>query len=122
MKKSKSELKRDYKMAPRQAGVFRITCTANGRYWLGSSLTVHGSLNRHLMELKAAGHRNRDMQADWNTYGQDGFTFEMLETVTEKPGNTSLEDELSLLEDIWLEKTAAEAHLRYNTNGRMRQA
>ncbi|MBN2415044.1 GIY-YIG nuclease family protein [bacterium] len=123
MKPSQSELKKQYKMTPRQAGVFRITCTANGRFWLGSSLNIHGPLNRHRMELTTGIHKNEALRADWKQYGPDAFAFEVLETVTDRyETNFSLEDELSLLEEIWNEKTAAEAHLRYNTREKMRQA
>lgn len=123
MKKSKSELKNQYKMTPRQAGVFRISCTANGRFWLGSSLNIHGPLNRHRMELTTGIHKNEDLRADWKQYGPDRFTFEVLETVTDRHESSfSLEDELTLLEEIWNEKTAPEERLRYNGKEKMRQA
>lgn len=123
MNKTKSELKKEYKITPRQAGVFRITCTANGRFWLGSSLNIHGPLNRHRMELTTGIHKNKDLRTDWKTYGPEHFTFEVLETVAEKhETHFSLADELTLLEEIWNEKTAPEERLRYNQKEKMRQA
>jgi hypothetical protein len=60
-------------------------------------------------------HDNAALQNDWNQFGPDVFSFEILEIV--KPSdhpNFSLEDELTLLEEIWLEKLQPFGERGYN--------
>lgn len=102
---SKKDAKRAYLEAPRQAGIFRITNQKNGRVYLGSSLNLHGPLNKHQFTLSIGAHINKAMQADWKKDGEESFAFEVVEVIapSDKPG-FNIEDELSLLEDIWIEK------------------
>jgi predicted transcriptional regulator len=103
--KTRSEVKREYKEAPKQAGVFKIENKVNGKVLLGSSLNLHGPLNRYRFELQTGMHHHKELQNDWNQYGPDNFLFEVVETVKRKDDpNFNIEDELTLLEQIWLEK------------------
>ncbi len=103
--KTRAELKREYKEAPKQAGVFKIQNKINGKILLGSSLNLHGPLNRYRFELRTGVHAHEDLQQDWNQYGADSFLFEIVETVKPKDDpNFNIVDELTLLEQIWLEK------------------
>jgi len=103
--KTKAELKREYKEAPKQAGVFKIQNKINGKILLGSSLNLHGPLNRYRFELQTGVHAHEDLQKDWDRHGADNFLFEIVETVKLKDDpNFNLADELTLLEQIWLEK------------------
>ena len=97
--------------------------TANGKVLLGSSLNLEGALNGHRFTLRIGSHRNKALQEDWNTYGEDKFVFEVLETVQVKDDpNFNLSDELTLLEMIWLEKLQPFGEKGYNTSERIRQA
>jgi hypothetical protein len=103
--KTRAELRRSYKEAPRQAGIFQVKNCKNGKILLGSSTNLHGPFNRIRFELSAGSHDNSALQDDWNQFGPDAFTFEILEVV--KPSEDPafcLQDELTLLEQIWLEK------------------
>ena len=103
--KTRAELRRSYKEAPRQAGIFQVKNCKNGKILLGSSTNLHGPFNRIRFELSAGSHDNSALQDDWNQFGPDSFTFEILEVV--KPSEDPafcLQDELTLLEQIWLEK------------------
>jgi hypothetical protein len=97
--------------------------TANGKVLLGSSLNLEGPLNSHKFMLTIGKHRNERLQKEWNEYGGDAFVFEILEEVrvTDDP-NFNLEDELTLLEQIWLEKKEPFGEKGYNTDSRIRQA
>ncbi len=121
--KSKEELKREYKEPLKPAGVFQIKNTANGKVLLGSSLNLEGPLNSHKFLLTIGHHDNKELQKDWNEYGPDKFVFEILEVVqvTDDP-NFNLKDELTLLEEIWLEKLQPFGERGYNTDRRIRQA
>jgi len=120
--KTRADLKRAYKETPRQAGIFQIKNTQTGKVLLGSSTNLHGPLNRHRFMLFIGRHTNAALQNDWNQFGADAFTFEILEIV--KPSADplfNLDDELTLLEQIWLEKLRPFGERGYN-QGPMRMA
>jgi hypothetical protein len=103
--KTRAEIKREYKEAPKQAGIFKIQNKINGKVLLGSSLNLHGPLNRHKFALQTGFHDHKDLQDDWKKYGPDNFIFEVVEVVKVKDDpHFDIVDELTLLEQIWLEK------------------
>ena len=120
--KSQQEIKREYKERKKPAGVFQVKNTANGKLLLGSSLNLEGSLNSHKFMLTIGRHRNETLQKEWNEYGPTHFVFEILEVVklTDDP-NFNLNDELTLLEQIWLEKLQPFGERGYNTDNKIRQ-
>jgi len=121
--KSRKDLKREYHERKQRAGVFQVKNTVNGKILLGSSLNLEGPLNSHKFMLSIGSHRNKALQDDWNTYGADAFVFEILEEVriTDDP-HFKLSDELTLLEQIWLEQLQPFYERGYNTDAQIRQA
>jgi hypothetical protein len=119
--RTRAELKRAYKEAPRQAGVYQIKNLRSGKVLLGSSTNLHGPFNKHRFMLSIGRHNNAALQEDWNRLGADAFSFEILETVkpTDDPA-FSLDDELTLLEQIWLEKLGLPGENGYN-QGRLQR-
>lgn len=117
------ELKRAFKERPKPAGVFQIKNTVNGKLLLGSSLNLDGVLNMHRFMLSNGSHYNAALQEDWKQHGADAFVFEILEVVkvTQDPGFDP-NDELILLEQIWLEKLGPFGNRGYNTSPQVRQA
>ena len=121
--KSQQDIKREFKERKKEAGVFRVLNTANGKVLLGSSLNLQGSLNAHRFMLTTGSHRNKTLQNEWNEFGKDKFIFEILETVKVKDAtNFDIKDELTLLEQIWIEKLQPFGALGYNTDAHIRQA
>ena len=119
--KTRAELRRAYKQSARQAGIFQIRNSKTGKILLGSSTNLHGPLNKHRFMLTIGRHDNAALQKDWNQFGADAFSFEILEIV--KPNDDPsfcLEDELTLLEQIWLEKLQPFGERGYN-QGRLRR-
>jgi hypothetical protein len=121
--KSRQEIKREYKERPVPAGVFQVRNCANGKILLGSSLNLQGPLNKHRFMLTIGKHPNEALQEEWNGFGPDSFAFEILETVkkTDDP-NFNMEDELTLLEQIWLERTEPFGEKGYNKDTQIREA
>ncbi len=121
--KSFKDIKREYKERRKPAGVFQVKNTANGKILLGSSLNLEGPLNSHKFMLSNGSHRNEALQKDWNSYGPDNFVFEILEEVkqTDDP-NFDVKDELTLLEQIWIEKLQPFGERGYNKDEKIRQA
>lgn len=122
-KKTRKELQREYKERVKPAGVYQVKNLANGKVLLGSSLNLEGLLNRNRFTLRNNSHPNKDLQKDWNEQGPDQFVFEILEVVQiQDDPNFNLKDELTLLEQIWLEKLQPFGEHGYNTSDRIREA
>jgi hypothetical protein len=72
-------------------------------------------LNRIRFELSVGSHDNSSLQKDWNHFGPDAFSFEILEVVKASDDPAfCLGDELTLLEQIWLEKLRPFGEPGYN--------
>ena len=121
--KSRQEMKRAYKEREKPAGVFQIKNLANGKVLLGSSLNLEGPLNSHKFMLTIGRHRNEELQKDWNKFGPENFLFEILEVVklSTDPG-FDINDELALLEQIYIEKLQPFGKRGYNRDTNIRQA
>jgi group I intron endonuclease len=61
------------------SGVYRISCTANRKVYIGSALNVRKRLGGHRARLKAGAHINAHLQGAWNKYGSEAFTYTLLE-------------------------------------------
>lgn len=115
---TRSELKRRYRENPPEAGIYRITNTANGKVFIGKSLNVRGKLNGQMFELKLGSHRNRALQKDWNEFGDGSFAFDVVDIL--KPADDPLRDmseDLAALEEAWLEKLQPYGDRGYNRAG-----
>lgn len=121
--RTRAEHKRQYREEPRRAGVFVIRNTASGKLLLGSSMNLRGPLNRHRFLLSIGGHPNRALQEDWRRLGPDAFAFEVVEVVAPQDEEVGpREDELWLLEQVWLERTRPFGERGYNVSDKIREA
>jgi group I intron endonuclease len=122
-KKTRKELQLEYKERVKPSGVYQVKNLVSGKVLLGSSLNLEGLLNRNRFTLRNNSHTNKELQKDWNKLGPDQFVFEILEVVQVKDDpNFNLKDELTLLEQIWLEKLQPFGERGYNTSDRIREA
>ena len=120
---SRKDLIREYKERQKPAGVFQIKNTKTGKFLLASSLNIEGSLNKHKFMLKTGGHINKALQADWNRDGAENFVFEILEEVkVQDEAGFKIEDELGLLEEIWIEELKPFDGENYNYQKKIREA
>lgn len=103
----RKEIIRKYKETPRPMGVYRMFNKTNGKTLIATSRDHNAALNRHRAQLRMGGHRNRELQNDWNDMGPDAFEFEILDTLSpsDLPDYDPTED-LRQLEAMWLEKLA----------------
>jgi len=106
---------RQYKETPRPMGVYAVRNTGNGKCLIGVSVDLPAMLNRHRAQLKMGMHSNRALQADWNQFGADAFSFETLDPLKppDKPGYDPTED-LRVLEQLWLDKLEPFGERGYN--------
>lgn len=61
--------------------IYRITCTANGKFYIGSTVNKAQRWARHRKQLRGGAHPNKHMAAAWAKYGEAAFAFEVLESV-----------------------------------------
>lgn len=109
-----------YKQARKAAGVYGVRNLETGRLLLGSSVNLHGPLNRHRSELRNGSHRCADLQADWNRLGEDAFSFEILDRVPDGVDGLERDEALKQLEQKWLAACAPGSEACYNSSPKIR--
>jgi hypothetical protein len=101
----KSAAKKEYKETKRPMGVYRIRNTRNNKSYVGFDRDWSARINRHKAELKFGSHRNRELQEEWNSFGESSFQFEVLDELDHKEDSqTSAIEELQVLAEMWIRK------------------
>lgn len=68
----------------RSSGIYAIKCHPNGKVYIGSAVSFKRRLHGHLSQLRLNKHHSKHLQASWNKYGEDCFSFEVLAHVEKK--------------------------------------
>lgn len=89
------------------SGVYSITNIVNGMVYIGSSCNILNRWSSHKCMLRKNYHHEKDLQNDWNTYGEDCFTFDFVETDIQK-------DELLIKEKYYIKKFISNGIELYN--------
>ncbi len=102
----KKELKQMYKEMKTPMGILIIKNIENNRFLLHATTDTKSMINRDRFQLKAGSHRFKELQLDWNQYGEASFVFEVLEPLKydEKEENKDYSEELEIMKMIWYEK------------------
>ena len=66
-------------MTNKNCGIYKITNTVTGKFYIGSAVNIKIRWANHRSRLGANKHGNRHLQNSWNKHGEDSFTFEVLE-------------------------------------------
>jgi len=66
-------------MTSNNCGIYKITNTVNGRFYIGSSQDIPLRWRQHKSHMNRNCHSNRHLQNSWNKHGEGSFTFEVLE-------------------------------------------
>ncbi len=112
--KTKKELKQQYKDQKPQMGVFEIRNTVNGKILIEGSTNIPSKWNRHRTELRFGNHRNRQLQEDWNEFGEEKFICSVLsELKLKEDDNSDIKSELKLLQSFVEEELNIEEEMRY---------
>ena len=62
-------------MITNKCGIYKITNTITGDYYIGSSVNIRRRLWKHELALIGNYHANPHLQNAWNKYGKDCFEF-----------------------------------------------
>jgi len=68
----------------RLGGIYRITNTANGKVYIGSTSEFKHRFRAHVNNLLANRHVNTYLQNEFNKYGEQAFEIEALEVIQDK--------------------------------------
>lgn len=66
---------------PESSGIYRITCTSTGKFYIGSAINLRARCLNHRRTLRRNTHRSPKLQRAWDKYGEEAFTFEVIELV-----------------------------------------
>ena len=103
-------------------GVFQIRNTSMDKVFIDSSTNIPGKINRHRFALNAGLHAAKELQKDWNEFGDRSFEFETLEPVEPRDDpNYNYAADLEVLEDLWLEKLEPYDSKGYNVRKKTRE-
>ena len=81
---------------------------------LDQSLDIPAKWNRIKMELKFGSHRNKVLQQDWNSQGEDEFEFSVVsELKVKEDHDVNLNQELQVLYDMVIDDLSIEEAARY---------
>lgn len=106
----KKELKLQYKQMKPQMGIFLISSKINNKCYIETTQNLIGTLNRTKFQLGFNSHPNKELQKEWNDFGVDNFTIEVLEYLEydKDESKTDYTEDLALLHMVWEEKMTKE--------------
>lgn len=91
-------MKRSDLLKEKIIGVYKILCLINNKFYIGGSKDIEYRLKCHRRNLNHSKHINPYLQYAWNKYGEDNFTFAIVEYVENK-------EILPDREQWWLDET-----------------
>lgn len=106
----RKELKEKYKQLRPDMGIFIIRSNFNNKCFIEATQNLKGKMNGTIFQLKYGSHINKDLQQDWNQYGSDSFTIEILESLEYDKDESKVDysDELEILKAICEERLIKE--------------
>ena len=111
----RKEAKKQYKQTLQPMGIYQIRNIVNGKIFIGSSKNLDGRLNRNRFQLEQGLHMNKELQNDYNQFGEGKFSFEVLDYLEPKEDtNYDYTEELKVLEEMWLERLQPYNEKGYN--------
>lgn len=65
-------------------GIYAIMNLLNGKIYIGQSIDIEDRLKHHESSLKYNRHENSHLQNSWNEYGEDNFSFYIIQLCSEE--------------------------------------
>ena len=73
----------EYRTADALCGIYKITNNVNGKVYIGQSINIEARWKDHINTLNRNISHSVLLQRAWNKYGQENFSFEILELCSE---------------------------------------
>lgn len=90
-----------YNQHSKKSGIYKITCRANGSFYIGSCKEFKRRLRGHLSSLRRGTHHSKKMQNCFNKHGEDSFVFEVLEVMEASTELQRQQKEQEYLDALW---------------------
>ncbi|OGS34984.1 MAG: hypothetical protein A2293_04975 [Elusimicrobia bacterium RIFOXYB2_FULL_49_7] len=111
----KKRMKQEYKNKVSEKGIYAIRNKVNGKVFLASTLNLYNIVERTKFRLSLGNYPSEQLLKDWKSYGEESFEFEILEKLPLKDdGAYNYDEDLKILEMIWVEKYQPLAEKCYN--------
>lgn len=106
----KKELIAEYKQTKRPMGVFIIRSQMNNKCYIEGTPDLRGKMNGTKARLGGNMHPYQELQKEWNEFGAENFTIEILQNLAydKDETKTDYKDDLALLQMLWEEKLTKE--------------
>lgn len=90
-----------------KSGIYKITNTVNGKFYIGSAVDFKRRWNVHRCQLRQGRHHSPHLQRAWDKLGENAFEFSVIECVEK--------DSLLQVEQQYLDKLKPfDGHVGYN--------
>lgn len=115
MKSRRKQLVEQYKQMKPDMGIFWIRCKVNDKIFIETSQNLKGKINSIKFQLGAGAHPYKELQMEWDKFGEEQFEFEVLELLKYDKDETKTDysEELSILRLVWEEKLNAQNKVFY---------
>lgn len=64
-------------------GIYKITNLINNKCYIGQSRNIESRIKKHFSNLEKNIHHSQHLQEDFNKYGKENFSIEILETIND---------------------------------------
>jgi len=113
--KTRKELKEEFKQTKYKTGVFQIRNNVNDKIFIGSSPDLKAIWYAQKLQLDMGMHKNHELQKEWNHFGAENFTYEIIEELEQSDDpNTDINKELMTLEELTIEVLQPYENKGYN--------
>jgi len=106
-KAERKEAARLFKERKPSPGIYALRCRTTGRSWVDSSPNLDAAQNSQFFQLRQRLHRNKELQAEWDTHGEAAFEFAVLETLPDDTTSLNLRDLLLERKQVWIAQSQA---------------
>ena len=98
----RKEISNEYKARKLYGGVYTITNRINGKYVIGYVANLKSIQNRFQFAITTGSTVHPKLQKDWEEFGAQVFTLEVLEELEQKPDQSQAEfmEDLKTLEQL----------------------
>jgi hypothetical protein len=115
----RKELVDQFKEIKTYMGVIQVTNTQNGKRYIDGYPNLKNKWHTLQMQLNLGSFANPEFVADWKRFGQEAFTYEVLEEVCTEDVH-DVKWELKQLEKKWLERLQPYGDQGYNRPPRVK--
>jgi hypothetical protein len=102
----KKELKEQYRQMKPQMGVLMIRSNSQNKCFIEATQDLRGRINSTKFKLACGAHPNRELQKEWQEFGESNFTIEIVDHFEYDKDETKTDytEDIALLQMIWEEK------------------